>query len=39
MQVDIWSTNEEMKLQILEQILVLFNPAIDFQKNENPFDW
>lgn len=39
MQVDIWSTNEEMKLQILEQILVLFNPSIDFQKNENPFDW
>ncbi len=39
MQVDIWSTNEEMKLQILEQILVLFNPAIDFQKNENPYDW
>lgn len=39
MQVDIWSTNEEMKLQILEQILVLFNPALDFQKNENPYDW
>lgn len=39
MQVDIWSTNEEMKLQILEQILLLFNPSIDFQKNENPFDW
>ena len=39
MQVDIWTTNEEMKLQILEQILLLFNPAIDFQKNENPYDW
>ena len=39
MQVDIWTTNEDMKLQILEQILVLFNPAIDFQKNENPLDW
>lgn len=39
MQVDIWSTNEEMKLQILEQILLLFNPSLDFQKNENPFDW
>ena len=24
-QVDIWSTNEDMKLQILEQILLLFN--------------
>lgn len=39
MQVDIWSTNEEMKLQLLEQILILFNPSIDFQKNENPLDW
>lgn len=38
MQVDIWTSNEEMKLQILEQILVMFNPAVDFQKNENPFD-
>lgn len=39
MQVDIWTTNEDMKMQILEQILVLFNPSIDFQKNENPLDW
>jgi hypothetical protein len=39
MQVDIWTTNEDMKMQIIEQILVLFNPAIDFQKNENPLDW
>lgn len=38
-QVDIWTTNEEMKHQILEQILVLFNPAIDMQKNNNPLDW
>lgn len=39
MSVDIWTTNEDMKLQILEQILVLFNPAIDFQTNENGLDW
>lgn len=39
MQVDIWTSNEEMKFQILEQILILFNPSIDFQKNTNPFDW
>jgi len=38
-QVDIWSTNEDMKLQILEQILLLFNPSIEWQKNENPLDW
>lgn len=38
-QVDIWTTNEEMKAQILEQILILFNPSIDLQKNENALDW
>lgn len=39
MQVDIWTTNELMKHQLLEQILILFNPSIDWQKNENPLDW
>lgn len=39
MQVDIWTTNEDMKLQILEQILLIFNPALAMQKNQNPLDW
>lgn len=38
-QVDIWSTNEDMKMQILEQILILFNPSIELQKNTNALDW
>lgn len=38
-QVDIWSTNTDTKLQILEQILVLFNPSIQLQSNSNPLDW
>lgn len=38
-QVDIWSTNTDTKLQILEQIFVLFNPSIQLQSNDNPLDW
>jgi hypothetical protein len=38
-QVDIWTTNTDAKLQILEQLFVLFNPAIELQSNDNPLDW
>lgn len=38
-QVDIWTTNTNSKLQLLEQILVLFNPSIQLQVNDNPLDW
>ena len=37
--VDIWTTNTDTKLQILEQIFVLFNPSIQLQSNDNPLDW
>jgi len=36
---DIWTTNTEQKLQILEQILVLFNPAMEIQTSNNFIDW
>ncbi|MDA8883081.1 tail sheath stabilizer and completion protein [bacterium] len=39
MQVDIWTSNTDQKLQLLEQILVLFNPALEIQQNDNPIDW
>ena len=39
MQVDIWTPNTDTKLQLMEQILVLFNPTIQLQQNTNPFDW
>ena len=39
MQVDIWTSNTDQKLQLLEQILVLFNPALEIQHNDNPVDW
>jgi len=37
--VDIWTTNTDQKLQILEQILVLFNPAMEIQTSVNFVDW
>jgi hypothetical protein len=39
LQVDIWTTNTDTKLQVLEQIFVLFNPSIQLQSNDNPLDW
>ena len=39
MKVDVWSTNTEQKLQILEQILVLFNPSLEIQTTDNYIDW
>lgn len=39
MQVDIWTNNLSIKEQLLEQILVLYNPAIDVQTSVNPIDW
>jgi hypothetical protein len=36
---DIWSTNTDQKLQILEQILVLFRPAMEIQTTSNYIDW
>lgn len=38
-QVDIWTNNLDVKEQLLEQILVLYNPAIDVQTSVNPIDW
>lgn len=36
---DIWSANTDQKLQILEQILVLFNPSLELQTTSNYIDW
>lgn len=36
---DIWSTNTDQKLQIMEQILVLFNPSLEIQTTDNYVDW
>ncbi len=37
--VDIWTSNTEQKLQLLEQLLLIFNPSVNLQSSNNPFDW
>src|SRR6056300_1336469 len=39
MKADIWTSNTTQKLQLLEQILVLFNPALEIQSTDNYLDW
>lgn len=36
---DIWSSNTDQKLQILEQILYFFNPSLELQTTDNYVDW
>jgi hypothetical protein len=36
---DIYTTNTDQKLQLLEQILYLFNPDFEIQKSSNYIDW
>ena len=36
---DIWTTNTEQKLQLWEQIVVLFNPSLEIQTTDNYIDW
>ena len=37
--LDIWTSNTTQKLQLLEQILVLFNPSLEIQSTDNYLDW
>lgn len=37
--VDVWTSNTEQKLQLLEQMLLLFNPSVNLQSSQNPYDW
>lgn len=39
MNADIWASNTDQKLQILEQILVMFNPSLEMQTTDNFVDW
>ena len=38
-EVTLWTSNIDTKEQLLEQILTLYNPAIDIQTSDNPIDW
>lgn len=37
--LDIWTSNTNQKLQLLEQLLTLFNPGLEIQSTENFIDW
>lgn len=37
--LDIWTSNTNQKMQILEQVLVLFNPSLEIQSTDNFIDW
>jgi len=37
--LDVWTTNIQTKLQIFEQIAVIFNKSIQLQQNSNILDW
>jgi len=39
MNCDLFTNNTDQKLQILEQVLVLFNPALELQTTDNWVDW
>lgn len=38
-ELSIWASNTQQSHQILEQILVLFNPDLQIQKSDGAFDW
>jgi hypothetical protein len=37
--VDVWTSNTDQKLQIIEQIGVWFNPTLELQTTDNFIDW
>lgn len=39
MNCDIWTSNTDQKLQLLEQIMILFNPTLNIRTTNNIFDW
>jgi T4-like virus Myoviridae tail sheath stabiliser len=39
LKLDIWTSNTNQKMQLLEQMLVLFNPSLELQGTDNYIDW
>ena len=37
--VDFWTSNYQQKLELIEQLGVLFNPAMEIQSTDNFIDW
>lgn len=39
LKLDVWTSNTEQKLQLFEQMGVLFNPSMEIQSTDNYIDW
>jgi len=39
LKLDIWTSNTEQKLQLVEQLAQLFNPSLEIQNTDNYIDW
>jgi len=39
LKLDIWTSNTEQKLQLVEQLSQLFKPALELQSTDNYIDW
>ena len=39
LKLDIWTSNTNQKMQLLEQMMVLFNPSLEIQSTDNFLDW
>jgi hypothetical protein len=39
LKVELWTSNTKQKLQLIEQLQVLFNPALEIQSTDNYIDW
>lgn len=39
MNLDIWTSNTNQKMQLWEQLAVLFNPSLEIQSTDNFLDW
>ncbi len=39
MNLDVWTTNTTDKMQLWEQIMVVFPPSVQIQVSDNPLDW
>ena len=37
--LDIWTSNQTQKLQLIEQLTALFNPSFEIQNTDNYVDW
>ena len=37
--MDIWTSNTEQKLQLIEQLTTMFNPTMEIQSTDNYIDW